>query len=191
MMLGGSALLPRDALALLGHHNVANALAASLAVHEVGIAPGAIAEGLRTFRALPHRLEPVGEVAGVQWINDSKATNVSSTAVAIEAMDRPFVLLLGGRHKGEPYTRLGALLKDRCRLVIAYGEAGPRIESDLKELVPLERGGDFADVMRRARQAAWPGDAVLLSPACSSYDMFKNYEERGATFERLAMGSAS
>jgi UDP-N-acetylmuramoylalanine--D-glutamate ligase len=186
LMLGGSALLPHDALVLLGLHNVANALAAALAVHEAGIAPGAIAEGLRSFRALPHRLEPVAEVAGVRWINDSKATNVSSTVVAIEAMDRPFVLLLGGRHKGEPYTRLGPLLKDKCRLVIAYGEAGARIEADLKGAVPLERGGDFADVMRRARQAARQGDAVLLSPACSSYDMFTNYEERGARFERLA-----
>jgi UDP-N-acetylmuramoylalanine--D-glutamate ligase len=186
LMLGGSALLPRDALELLGLHNVANALAAALAVHEAGIAPGAIAEGLRTFRALHHRLEMVAETGGVRWINDSKATNVSSTAVAIEAMDRPFVLLLGGRHKGEPYTRLGPLLKEKCRLVIAYGEAGPRIETDLTGTVPLERAGDFADVMRRARAAARPGEAVLLSPACSSYDMFNNYEERGRLFERLA-----
>jgi UDP-N-acetylmuramoylalanine--D-glutamate ligase len=186
LMLGGSALLPRAALELLGQHNVANGLAAALAVHEAGIAPGAIAEGLRTFRALHHRLETVAETGGVRWINDSKATNVSSTAVAIEAMDRPFVLLLGGRHKGEPYTRLGPLLKERCRLVIAYGEAGPRIEADLTGTVPLERGGDFASVMRRARAAARPGDAVLLSPACSSYDMFTNYEERGLLFERLA-----
>ena len=186
LMLGGSALLPRDALELLGRHNVANALAGALAVHEAGIAPGAIAEGLRTFRALHHRLETVAETGGVRWINDSKATNVSSTVVAIEAMDRPFVLLLGGRHKGEPYTRLGPLLKEKCRLVIAYGEAGPRIEADLTGAVPLERGEDFADVMRRARQAARPGDAVLLSPACSSFDMFQNYEERGAVFERLA-----
>lgn len=189
LMLGGSVLLPRDALTLLGAHNVANALAAALAVHEAGIAPGAIAEGMRSFRALPHRLEPVAEGGGVLWINDSKATNISSTVVAIAAMDRPFVLLLGGRHKGEPYTRLGALLKDRCRLVIAYGEAGERIAHDLRGAVPLERGGDFTDVMRRARQAAWPGDAVLLSPACSSYDMFKNYEERGVAFERLATAS--
>jgi UDP-N-acetylmuramoylalanine--D-glutamate ligase len=186
LMLGGSALLPRHALELLGLHNVANALAAALAVHEAGIAPGAIAEGLRTFRALHHRLEMVAETGGVRWINDSKATNVSSTAVAIEAMDRPFVLLLGGRHKGEPYTRLGPLLKEKCRLVIAYGEAGPRIETDLTGTVPLERAGDFADVMRRARAAARPGEAVLLSPACSSYDMFNNYEERGRLFERLA-----
>jgi UDP-N-acetylmuramoylalanine--D-glutamate ligase len=130
-------------------------------------------------------LEPVREVGGVLWINDSKATNIASTVVAVEAMQRPFVLLLGGRHKGEPYTRLGRLLAGRCRLVIAYGESGPLVERDLDGAVPLERGGSFEDVVTRARRAARPGDAVLLSPACSSYDMFHNYEERGATFRRL------
>jgi UDP-N-acetylmuramoylalanine--D-glutamate ligase len=128
-------------------------------------------------------------VGGVRWINDSKATNVASTVVAIEAMDRPFVLLLGGRHKGEPYTRLGPLLKPRCQLVIAFGEAGPIVERDLRGAVQVERGGDFADVMARARRAARSGEAVLLSPACSSYDMFTNYEERGATFRRLALAA--
>ncbi len=189
LLLGGAELLARDQLALLGDHNVANALAAALAVQEAGLPPGLIAEGLRSFQALPHRLEPVGEFGGVLWINDSKATNIASTVVAIEAMSRPFVLLLGGRHKGEPYTRLGPLLQGRCRLVIAYGEAGPLIEHDLQSVVPMERGTTFADVMERARRAARPGDAVLLSPACSSYDMFKNYEERGATFRRLAQGA--
>ncbi len=186
LRLGGQSLLPRDELRLLGDHNVANALAAALAVHEAGVAPGVIAEGLRSFRALPHRLEPVREVNGVLWINDSKATNIASTVVAVEAMSRPFVLLLGGRHKGEPYTRLAPLLRPQCRLVIAFGEAGPIVERDLGGQVPLERGTTFADVVARARRAAQPGDAVLLSPACSSYDMFKNYEERGATFRQLA-----
>jgi UDP-N-acetylmuramoylalanine--D-glutamate ligase len=188
LRLGGAELLARDALQLLGLHNVANALAAALAVQEAGIEPGAIAEGLRSFRPLPHRLEMVAEVDGVRWINDSKATNVASTVVAVEAMDRPFVLLLGGRHKGEPYTRLAALLKERCRLVIAYGEAAAIVVADLQGQVPLERGGRFADVVARARRAARPGDTVLLSPACSSYDMFANYEERGAEFRRLAVG---
>jgi UDP-N-acetylmuramoylalanine--D-glutamate ligase len=105
--------------------------------------------------------------------------------VAIEAMTRPFILLLGGRHKGEPYTRLGPLLKERCRLVIAYGEAGPLVERDLTGQIALECGTTFADVIARARAAAAPGDVVLLSPACSSFDMFKNYEERGATFRNL------
>jgi len=106
--------------------------------------------------------------------------------VAVIAMERPYVLLLGGRHKGEPYTSLAPLLAARCRLVIAYGEAGPLVEQDLKEKVPLERGTTFEDVVARARQAARPGDAVVLSPVCSSYAMLKNYEERGTTFRRLA-----
>ena len=185
LRLGGADLVRREELHLLGDHNVANALAAALAVHETGVAPLLLSEGLRSFRPLPHRLEPVREVGGVLWINDSKATNIASTVVAIEAMDRPFVLLLGGRHKGEPYTRLGPLLKPRCRKVIAYGEAGAQIQGDLGAQVPLERGGAFADVMARARAAARPGDAVLLSPACSSYDMFKNYEDRGGQFRGL------
>jgi len=187
LQLGRDALLARAELGLLGDHNVANALAAALAVREAGVTPAVIGEGLRSFRALPHRLEPVRDVGGVHWINDSKATNIASTVVAVEAMDRPFVLLLGGRHKGEPYTRLAPLLKDRCRLVIAYGESGELIERDLGTggTVSLERGTTFEDVVARARRAARPGDAVLLSPACSSYDMFKNYEERGATFRKL------
>ncbi len=185
LRLGGHDLLRRDELQLLGDHNAANALAAALAVHEAGVSPGVIGEGLRSFRALPHRLEPVREVHGVLWINDSKATNIASTVVAVEAMRRPFVLLLGGRHKGEPYTRLAPLLGKQCRLVIAFGEAGPLVERDLGGRVPLERGTTFEDVVARARRAAQPGDAVLLSPACSSYDMFKNYEERGATFRKL------
>jgi UDP-N-acetylmuramoylalanine--D-glutamate ligase len=185
LRLGGAELVAREELRLLGDHNVANALAAALAAHAAGLNPGVIGEGLRSFRALPHRLEPVREVRGVLWINDSKATNIASTVVAIEAMDRPFVLLLGGRHKGEPYTRLAPLLAGRCRAVIAYGEAGPLVEQDLAGRVPLERGTTFADVVGRAARAARAGDAVLLSPACSSYDMFKNYEERGATFRQL------
>jgi UDP-N-acetylmuramoylalanine--D-glutamate ligase len=157
-----------------------------LAVHETGVPLPLIAAGLRSFRPLPHRLEPVGEYGGVLWINDSKATNIAATTVAVVAMERPYVLLLGGRHKGEPYTSLAPLLAKHCRLVIAYGEAGPLVEQDLTGKVPLELGTTFEDVVARARRAARPGDAVLLSPACSSYDMFKNYEERGATFRRLA-----
>ncbi len=185
LRLDGEPLITRDELHLLGDHNVANALAAALAVHEAGVPAPLLGGGLRSFRALPHRLEPVRDVRGVLWINDSKATNIAATTVAVLAMQRPFVLLLGGRHKGEPYTSLARLLADRCRLVIAYGEAGPLVEQDLGGKVPLERGTTFEDVVGRARRAAQPGDAVLLSPACSSYDMFKNYEERGATFRRL------
>jgi UDP-N-acetylmuramoylalanine--D-glutamate ligase len=141
-----------------------------------------IAEGLGSFRAIPHRVEPVREVDGVLWINDSKSTNITSTEVAIAALDRPFVLLLGGRHKGEPYTRLAQRLRGRCRAVVAFGEAGPLILKDLGSSLRVVPASTFAEVIASARDLAQPGDAVLLSPACSSYDMFKNYEERGDRF---------
>ena len=182
LRLGDDALLRRAELPLLGDHNVANALAAALAARQWGASDDAIAAGLRTFRPIPHRVEPVRELDGVLWINDSKSTNVTSTEVAIAALDRPFVLLLGGRHKGEPYTRLAASLAGRCRGVVAYGEAGPIIVQDLAESVPVVTAGSFAEVLATGRRLASPGDAVLLSPACSSYDMFRNYEERGARF---------
>jgi UDP-N-acetylmuramoylalanine--D-glutamate ligase len=182
LMLGDTPLMARADLPLLGDHNVANALAAALAAVEAGCSVAQVAAGLRTFRAIPHRVEPVREVGGVLWINDSKSTNITSTEVAIAALDRPFVLLLGGRHKGEPYTRLAGPLRGRCRAVVAYGEAGPQVGRDLAGQVEVVPAGDFADVVATARRLARPGDAVLLSPACSSYDMFANYEERGARF---------
>ncbi|HUF36479.1 MAG TPA: UDP-N-acetylmuramoyl-L-alanine--D-glutamate ligase [Gemmatimonadales bacterium] len=182
LMLGNAPLLSRGELPLLGEHNVANALAAALAAARAGCAPDAIAGGLRTFRAIPHRVEPVREVGGVLWINDSKSTNITSTEVAVAALDRPFVLLLGGRHKGEPYTRLAGPLAGRCRAVVAYGESGPIVERDLGSSLPVVTAGSFAEVLATARGLAQPGDAVLLSPACSSYDMFADYEERGARF---------
>jgi len=189
----GEPLLARRELTLFGDHNVANALAASLAVMTADESlrtpesRARIAAGLRGFTALKHRLEVAGEYGGVLWINDSKATNVSSTLVAVEGMTRPTVLLLGGRHKGEPYTALAPAIKRNCRAVIAYGESADIVVKDLGGLVPVERSGsDFATVIARARALAKPGDAVLLSPACSSYDMFNNYEERGAEFKRLA-----
>lgn len=190
LMLGTERLLPRPELALLGDHNVANALCGALIARGAGAAMAGIADGLRSFRALPHRLEPVGEVDGVLWINDSKATNVSSTRVAVEAMDRPFVLLLGGRHKGEPYTALAEAAAGRCRAVIAYGESRDLIAGDLAGSLPVTRAGtDFSEVLSLARAQARAGDAVLLSPACSSYDMFQNYEERGAQFRAAVEGA--
>jgi UDP-N-acetylmuramoylalanine--D-glutamate ligase len=191
----GEPLIRRDELTLLGDHNVANALAAALAVmgadetHALAESRAKIAQALRAFRALEHRIEPAGCYAGVEWINDSKSTNVASTLVALKGMAKPTVLLLGGRHKGEPYDSLAPELKRTGKLVIAYGEAAPIVEQDLHGSVALERvNGSFVEVMEHARAAAHAGDAVLLSPACSSYDMFDNYEQRGRTFKRLAAG---
>lgn len=183
LMLGKGPVAPRSSFPLFGDHNVQNALLAMLVAERAGVAHERIAEGLRTFSPLPHRMEPVGEVKGVLWINDSKATNVASTEVAMRGLDRPFILLIGGRHKGEPYARLAEAAGGRCKAVIAYGESGAQIESDLKaQLKVIRQGNDFDAVLRTAAGMAEPGDAVLLSPACSSYDMFKNYEERGAAF---------
>jgi UDP-N-acetylmuramoylalanine--D-glutamate ligase len=186
LMIGEMGLLQRGRLSLLGDHNVANALAAVLAVHASGANLADLTDGLRSFAALPHRMEPVGEVDGVLWINDSKATNLASTEVAVAALERPFVLLLGGRHKGEPYTRLASGFRGRCRAVVAYGEARPLIVNDLTGAgVPVIEAENFDEVMARARERAIPGDAVLLSPACSSYDMFANYTERGRRFREI------
>jgi UDP-N-acetylmuramoylalanine--D-glutamate ligase len=182
LMLGNTEVMPRVALPLLGDHNIANALAATLVAAEIGSPVERIAKGLQSFRAIPHRVEPIREVDGVLWINDSKSTNITSTEVAIAALDRPFVLLLGGRHKGERYTRLADRLRERCRAVVAYGEAGPLIVKDLGSSLKVVSAGTFEEVLATARKLARPGDAVLLSPACSSYDMFKNYEERGDRF---------
>jgi UDP-N-acetylmuramoylalanine--D-glutamate ligase len=191
--LDGEPLIARRELPLLGDHNVANALAAALAVaradaaHRTPAARARMAAALRSFGALPHRLQSVGEFGRVEWINDSKATNVSSTGVALAGMVRPTIVLLGGRHKGQPYAPLAEPLRRVAKVVLAFGEAAPIIARDLADVVPVEQlGSDFRAVVDRARALAEPGDAVLLSPACSSFDMFHNYLERGTTFARLA-----
>jgi UDP-N-acetylmuramoylalanine--D-glutamate ligase len=179
-------LLNARELKLLGKHNQANALAAALMAIGTGIPLPSLREGLRTFTALPHRLQVVSDEGGITWINDSKATNVASSIVALKSMTSPTVLLLGGRHKGEPYTALLPHMH-QVKKVLAYGEAARKIEHDLKGKVDLEVvEGTFDDVMTRAVAVAAPGDAVLLSPACSSFDMFRNYEERGEAFARGA-----
>ena len=194
----GHPLMDRSDLSLLGDHNVANALAAALAVttadqqHRTERALSSIGRALSEFHALEHRIERVGEFGGVTWINDSKSTNVASTLVAMRGMTRPTVLLLGGKHKGEPYTDLAPELQRTGRAVIAYGEAASLIERDLAGAVPLTRlGSSFDEVVATARRLAERGDVVLLSPACSSYDMFDNYEQRGRVFKQLVAGEAS
>lgn len=184
LVIGNQPLMLRSEFPLLGDHNVANALAAALAVHATGVPLDEIARGLASFTALAHRMEPVAMVRDVLYLNDSKATNVASTVVAVRAMQRPFVLMLGGRHKGEPYTALAESL-GKAVAVVAYGESGPLVEADLKSLVRVERAEGFEAAVRLAASLAPAGGAVLLSPACSSYDQFNNYEERGALFRQI------
>lgn len=194
LMLDDAPLMERGLLALLGDHNVANALAAALAVWSAlpnehsGTVRAKIAVALQSFKGIPHRMEIVGERDGVLWINDSKATNVGAARVALQGTDRPTILLLGGKHKGEPYTALLDAIEDKVKLVVAYGEAAEIISNDLDDFVAVERvGSSFEEVIACARAHAESGDVVLLAPACSSYDMFANYEERGAEFRRLAL----
>jgi UDP-N-acetylmuramoylalanine--D-glutamate ligase len=179
-------LVNTSELKLLGQHNRANALAAALIAIGTGVPIPSLREGLRTFIGLPHRLQVVTTAHDVTWINDSKATNIASAAVAVQSMTQPTVLLLGGRHKGEPYSALLPHLA-HVRQVLAYGEAAPVIMQDLQAHVAVESvAGSFEQVLQRAAATAKPGDAVLLSPACASFDMFRNYEERGAAFARFA-----
>ncbi len=174
-------------LPLLGRHNQLDALAASLTARVAGARAEGIARGLRTARPLPHRLEPVAEGRGVLWVNDSKATNVAATRSALESLSRPVVLLLGGKDKGEDFRGLAAALPGRVRAIVAFGAAAGRIAAELEGTVPLtvERGS-MASVVAAAGARAVPGDIVLLSPACSSFDMFDDYEDRGRRFAALA-----
>ena len=180
-------------LRLLGRHNVANALAAITAAAASGAPRGREAAGLGDFAPLPHRLEPVGTARGVRWVNDSKATNVAAAAGALASLEGPIVLLVGGTDKGEDFGGLLAAMGGRVRAVVAYGAAGGRVAAELGRGLPSGRthavsraDGPFDEVVAAARALARPGDTLLLAPACSSFDMFDNYQHRGDAFRALA-----
>jgi len=175
--------------ALRGRHNRENAMAALLCARAMGVPGEAVQAGLDAFPGLPHRLELVAERGGIEWVNDSKATNVDSTWVGLAAFPAgaPRVLLImGGRGKRAPYTPLRELFAGRVKALLTLGEDGPTVERELGDLVPTHACGDLAGAARRAAALAAPGDVVLLSPACASYDQFRSYEERGEAFRRLA-----
>ena len=173
-------------LRILGRHNHANAVAAAAAAIAAGADTRSVSSGLRTFAGLEHRLEIVAERDGVLWINDSKATNVASARVALRSMERPTVLLLGGRGKNESFAALKPDM-GRVKHVVAFGESGAEVAAQLGDAVPVEQvDGAFEAVVARAAAAASRGDVILLSPACASFDMFRDYEDRGRQFKRLA-----
>ena len=180
-------VLEADRLPLLGEHNVENALAAMLAAHLAGAGPAAMGQGLESAPVLPHRLELVVEGRGVRWVNDSKATNVAAAVSAIKSLSGPLVVMLGGKDKGEDFGPLAQVLKDKVRATVIFGEARDRIASAIGDAVAnVLVCESFEDALATAARAARPGDTVLLSPACSSFDMFENYEERGTRFAELA-----
>jgi UDP-N-acetylmuramoylalanine--D-glutamate ligase len=150
-----------------------------------GVATGVIARAIENFRAVEHRLEYVDTINGVEYYNDSKATNVDATEKAVAAFPGGIHLILGGKDKGAPYSPLAALLRDRVRAIYTIGSAAVIIESQLRGTVPIHSCGTLANAVDAAAKAARPGDVVLLAPACSSYDQFENYEQRGRVFKQL------
>ena len=179
-------VIPVDAIRLPGRHNVENAMAASAAALSSGLPAAAVAAGLEQFAGVEHRLEPVAERDGIRYVNDSKATNVASAVVGISSYRDGVHAILGGRGKGEDYSDLRAAVAASARAVYLIGEAGPEIGAALAGAgVPLHDCGDLERAVAAARSAARPGEVVLLSPACASYDQYSSYEERGAHFRRL------
>jgi UDP-N-acetylmuramoylalanine--D-glutamate ligase len=175
----------RDEIPLRGEHNVENVLAGCAAAYLAGASPAAIANGIRTFRGVEHRLEFVAEIRGVKFYNDSKATNVDAALKAIEAFPGGLIVILGGKDKGSPYTPLRQPLHERARLAILIGEAADKIAADLSDAVSIARAGTLERAVEMAMEEAQPGDVVLLAPACSSFDQFENYEQRGSSFKEL------
>jgi UDP-N-acetylmuramoylalanine--D-glutamate ligase len=141
--------------------------------------------GLDTYPGLPHRLEPVRVLGGVEWINDSKATNVDSVEKSLSAFDHGVLIILGGRGKGAPYAPLRELLRARAKAILTIGEDAPNVERELAGVTQMISCGTLAVAVEKARALAKPGDTVLLSPACASYDQFKNFEDRGDQFKAL------
>ena len=184
----GERLLGLDELALRGPHNAQNAMAAAAVCLARGVDPGAVRAGLRTFPGVPHRLEEVAREDGVLYVNDSKATNVASTLVALRSFEAPIHLIAGGRAKGSGFEALRAPAAERCAGVYLIGEAADALDAALAGAgVPVRRCGDLEHAVQDARAAAQPGDVVLLSPACTSYDQYPDYEARGAHFRSLVM----
>ncbi len=176
--------LPVRDLALPGPHNLVNAMAAAALSTAVVTEADRLVTGLRDFPGLPHRLEEVGRIGGVRLINDSKSTNVDSLRVALQSFTKPVVLIAGGRDKGAPFAELADLATRRVKRLVAMGEAAQTMR-DAWPGVPSERVGDLAEALERALDAAGSRGTVLLSPGCASFDMFRNYEERGDRFRDL------
>ena len=181
----GELPLPPDEIRLRGAHNLENAMGASAAAIASGVPEEAVAAALRTFPGVPHRLEEVGSVNGVLYVNDSKATNVSSAVRGIEAFDGGVHVILGGSLKGGGFEGLREAVASRCVAAYLIGEAAERLEADLGGAVPLHRSGDLQTAVSAATEGAKPGEVVLLSPACASFDQFRDYEERGEAFRSL------
>ncbi|MGE5395934.1 MAG: UDP-N-acetylmuramoyl-L-alanine--D-glutamate ligase [Chitinophagales bacterium] len=175
---------PVSSLSLRGKHNLENILTAVGLAGSVGVPPEAIRRTLQTFKGVRHRLEEVRELDGVLYINDSKGTNPESTMRALESFSEPIVLIAGGRNKGSDFTQLASMISRKVKALVLVGEAKSIIREKVlgQGFSPIVETEDFAHAVKAARELAESGDVVLLSPACASWDMFNNYEERGDLF---------
>ncbi|HYT65064.1 MAG TPA: UDP-N-acetylmuramoyl-L-alanine--D-glutamate ligase [Vicinamibacterales bacterium] len=177
-------LVPLSAVKLLGRHLLADVAAAAAVASIAGVDPAAMTHAVETFMGLEHALEPVMEIAGVRFVNDSKATNIESALRAIESFGPGLVVILGGRFKGGDFGDLRAALTERGAAVVAIGEAAPLVHEALAPAVAVHDAPDMASAVRTAFALASPGDTVVLAPACASFDMFKDYAERGRIFKQ-------
>jgi UDP-N-acetylmuramoylalanine--D-glutamate ligase len=184
-------VLPTDQVGIPGEHNLANAMAATLAAVVRGVPVEAISGTLRSFKGVEHRLEFVRELDGITYVNDSKATNVDSVWYALKSFNRPLIVLIGGRDKGNEYARLSELVRRHVRAVVAIGESASKVIGAFSSIVPTVGADSMTDAVDRARAMAEEGDVVLLSPACASFDWFDNYEHRGKVFKELVMALPS
>ncbi|HEX3765476.1 MAG TPA: UDP-N-acetylmuramoyl-L-alanine--D-glutamate ligase [Kofleriaceae bacterium] len=176
---------PTSDLVIVGNHNLENAMGAYLAARGVGVPADAVRAGAQAYRPLPHRMELVGEAAGIQYYDDSKGTNVASVAASVRGFPRPLVLIAGGVDKGGSYQPMLAALDGVCKGIVLIGQAAPLIRAAAAAHgagYPVIDASDMHDAVRRATELCGPGDAVVLSPACSSYDMFQNFGHRGRVF---------
>ncbi|MEK7261022.1 MAG: UDP-N-acetylmuramoyl-L-alanine--D-glutamate ligase [Pseudomonadota bacterium] len=182
LVRGEARLLRVSEVLLAGRHNLANVLAAMALSETVGVPVAAQIEAVRRFRGLPHRTELVADKDGVRWINDSKGTNVGATVAALNGMTAPTILIAGGDGKGQDFGELKPAVAAHARAVVLIGRDAALIEAALGDVVPTQRAEDLHQAVALAQRLAQPGDAVLLSPACASFDMFRNYEHRGDVF---------
>jgi len=176
---------PRSMIRLPGRHNVENVMAAVMASRYAGCPPGAIVEAVGSFTGLAHRIEFAGEKGGVAFYDDSKGTNVSAVARALEAFEAPVILLLGGRDKNGDFETLEPLIRRRVKALVLFGEARGRIAGKIGNLVRTQAAPTLRDAVRTAYAEAAPGDVVLLSPGCASFDEFRSYAHRGEVFQEI------
>jgi UDP-N-acetylmuramoylalanine--D-glutamate ligase len=179
-------LMPTAEIPLLGLHNQENVMAAACAAHLCGVPPPQMRESIKNFSGLEHRLEKVFTLREVEFVNDSKATTVDAAIKALQSFSRPIVLILGGKDKGSDFRKLRRAVKKRVKKVILIGEAKDKIKKALRGTVPIEESRSYKEAVALSFAAASPGEIVLLAPACTSWDMFNNFEERGEAFKKEA-----